>query len=104
MIGELQYPKGLIAIEKALPLLRRRVDILCYLPCKTGLEPLLLIECKKNGWDLSAEKQLLGYNFSVGAPFVALAEGRQIKTFWREKENIAFVPFLPKYSDLVKQL
>ncbi len=110
MIDELGYPKGLIAVEKdisslASPRLNRRIDILCLRPGADGLKPLLLIECKAGKLTPEAEKQALGYNDAIGgAPFVALAGLDEIKTFWRELDRIASVPFLPRFDELVGEL
>ncbi len=106
MIEELAYPKGLIAVEKDLSSVSpadrgRRVDILCFTPASGGVSPLLLIECKADLWDEAAEKQALGYNEKIGAPFIALAGKEAIKTFWREKGRVASVPFLPRFPDLL---
>jgi type I restriction and modification enzyme subunit R-like protein len=109
MIEELGYPKGLLSVEKdisslALPRSSRRIDILCSTPGVVGMRPLLLIECKAGKLTPEAEKQALGYNDAFGAPFVALAGLDEIKTFWRESDGIASVPFLPRYEQLVGEL
>lgn len=115
MIGALQYPKGLLAVEKKLgacaQLLpdvdpHRRIDLLCFTPKKEGLIPLLLIECKGEGGDSEdeAEKQLLGYNQWISAPFLAIARPNGIKMFWKEKEHVRSVLFLPSYPELVASL
>ncbi len=109
MIDELGYPKGLIAVEKdisslALPRLSRRIDILCLTPGVVGMRPLLLIECKAGKLTPDAEKQVLGYNDAIGAPFIALAGLDEIKTFWQELYGIASVPFLPRFDQLMEQL
>jgi hypothetical protein len=104
MIGELGYPKGLIAIEKDLDTSSRRFDILCYVKKDSELRPLLLIECKADKIDEEAEAQAFGYNQSMRAPFIALASKEGIKTLWREQGRIASVPFLPRYEQLVEQL
>lgn len=109
MLGPLQYPRSLIAVEKELisdlaPY--RRIDLLCFTPKKDGLVPLLLIECKGEGGDSEeeAEKQLNGYNLWVGAPFLAIGGPNGIKTFWKEKTDWRSVPFLPPYQQLVQAL
>jgi len=115
MISELEFPKSLIAVEKeiaslpnhpdcpqALP--KRRLDLVCYATVKTGVAPLLVAECKSIPLNESAERQLFGYNASVGAPFMCLASGSEIKTLWKEGGRIVSVPFLPRYSELLKAL
>lgn len=102
MLGPLGYPKGLLAVEKAVSQLKRRADILCYTPHNEGLIPLLLVECKATDEGLLPEKQVLGYNFAIQAPFLCVIQGDSAKTFWKEGSTIASVPFLPSYSQLLK--
>ena len=76
----LGYPHSLIVVEKKLSELvaqkqkvpNRRVDILCYRATEGALEPLLLVECKANTFNDKELRQLLGYNFYLGAPYIAL--------------------------------
>src|SRR5581483_10757188 len=83
MVEELQYPSSLIAVEKSLSHLegkkrpQRRIDILCYAKAPdSSLFPLMLVECKKEVFSQKAFRQALGYNFYIGASFVALASDR----------------------------
>ena len=103
MIGPLGYPKSLLSVEKQLPGVDRRFDLVCFTPGNGGLIPLLLIECKAGPIDLAAERQVLGYNDSVQAPFVCLVNGSEIRTLWRERGKIASIPFLPSYAQLVEK-
>ncbi len=95
MTGEWGYPKGLIAIEKKIG--PRRFDLVCF---TREMTPLLLIECKAGALNEAALQQVFGYNGVVGAPFICLANGEELKTFWREGERMASVPFLPRYHEL----
>ncbi len=104
MIGPLGYPKGLLSVEKEIPQLKRRVDVLCYTPGNGGLMPLLLIECKAEDEGIVTEKQILGYNFTIQAPFLCMIQGDQAKTFWKDQNKIASVPFLPSYIQLIAKL
>ena len=114
MIGALGFPKSLLAVEKDLSTLpgqtskdripNRRLDLLCFTPRKEGLLPLLLIECKAGSILDAAERQVLGYNDSVGAFFVCLVNEQEAKTVWHEKGEIASIPFLPSYAQLVEKL
>ena len=109
MVGSLGYPKGLLSVEKSIKNISqknssRRIDILCFTPGSEGLKALLLVECKAEDEGISPEKQVEGYNFSVEAPFLCVIQGKNAKTFWREGEKLFSVPFLPKYSDLLKAL
>lgn len=72
----LGYPKSLMAVEKSLKELmgvarppKRRADILCFDP--RG-RPLLLVECKAVPLTEAMQRQLMGYNFYIEAPFIAL--------------------------------
>lgn len=87
MVGELNYPKHLIAVEKeisSLPHLterkkevpKRRLDILCF--DKKNHRPLLLIECKAIPLKRAMLPQLLGYNAFVKAPYVCLANATEV--------------------------
>ena len=106
MVQQLGYPKSLIAVEKGmaafgLPDTSRRIDILCFMPGKEGLKPLLLIECKVEDPNQAAAEQLFGYNKTVEAPFIALASKEGVKLMWREQGKIVSIPFLPSFTDLV---
>jgi len=104
MISELGFPKSLIAVEKGIPPLKRRIDLLCYASLKGDLVPLLIVECKAHFLNEAAERQLLGYNRSIEAPFLCLAAGEGVKTFWRQASGIASVPFLPTYTELLQKI
>jgi hypothetical protein len=103
MIGQLGFPKSLIAVEKEIGIAGRRADLICYRAAVEGLEPLLLMECKAEAIDAAAQRQVLGYNDSVGAPFVCLVNATQAKTLWIERGGIASVDFLPSYAQLMEK-
>ena len=103
MVSELGFPKSLIAVEKEVPSLKRRFYLLCYAPVNGDLVPLLIGECKARFLNEAAERQLLGYNRSIGAPFLCLAAEEGVKTFWQGADGIAFVPFLPAYKELLQK-
>ena len=109
MVDELGYPPGLIAIEKELktlalghtPKFSRRIDIVCFakdLQSDHPLFPLRLIECKKGKLTTRALTQLLGYNHTIGAPFIALANQEEIDIRYRESSKLSQ---LPRYEDLL---
>jgi hypothetical protein len=118
MVGELGYPRALLAVEKDLASLaflsaamdpNRRLDILALTPGGEGLKPLLLVECKAKEIDEAALSQVLGYNRALGAPFVCLTNGTITKTFWKEIDsehamNLVSIPFLPSYRQLLEKL
>ena len=110
MIGELGFPKGLLAVEKEVASLsplstvdpHRRIDILVLAPGKEGLQPLLLVECKAESIDEAALSQVLGYNRAIGAPFICLTNGILTKTFWKQKNEMVSISFLPSFSQLMR--
>lgn len=118
MTEQLGYPRECLVIEKALsklphlqnynkPLPRRRVDILCYSRQSASevfaLKPLLLIECKAIPLDPGAFQQASGYNYYIGAPFIAIANESQIFHGWRDLSTgkFCYSDFLPFYKDLI---
>lgn len=114
MTGSLKYPPSLIAVEKELSSLPnsagqgagRRVDLICLAPgihSKFPLYPLLLVECKLGQLDQRAFRQMMGYNAIAQAPFLCLANGRERKTYWHQRDQQwGFVPFLPSFEQLVQ--
>jgi hypothetical protein len=115
MIDHLDYPQNLLAVEKDLRQLPhlsldphlpdRRADILSfYKDASQSLSPLLLIECKEVELDQHALDQLLGYNYFVKAPFIAMANPNEVKFGFYESRSKAyeFLNGLPSYSQLVK--
>lgn len=117
MIHKLGYPQPFLAVEKELSslpslsfcpeLLGRRADIICFRKDKAGrLCPLLLMECKATLQDKSAESQVIGYNYYVRAPFVAVSGAEGEKMLWPDKKTRSYrsVDFLPSYSELINSL
>ncbi len=111
MVSELAFPKNLIAVEKEIGSLpnissdpKRRFDLVCYAKSIKGLVPLLIAECKSVPLSEAAIRQAFGYNEALKALFVCIAGESEIKTLWIEKGRIVSVPFLPHYSELVKNL
>jgi hypothetical protein len=114
MTTELGYPKELIALEKGLKSLpqgvktsfSRRVDIVCFaknIHPDHALYPLLLIECKSGPLNQKALDQVMGYNHTVKAYFIAVANDREIQVgcFDKSLQNYRFYPFLPSYAELI---
>lgn len=118
MIDELKYPKSHLCVEKdlsALPHLKdktaqlpiRRVDLLCFaknIHKDFELYPLLIIECKATRLSKESIDQVIGYNHFVASYFIALANGKEIKTFWHDRKENKYigVDFLPSYSQLIQ--
>jgi hypothetical protein len=118
MVDQLNYPKSLLAKEvelSSLPHLRdkkeflpkRRADIICFakgVSLSYELFPLLVIECKSLVLTSQALEQVKGYNFYLNAPFWAIANSEEIRTFWynESQKRDESVNFLPSYDQLIK--
>ncbi len=95
MVLTLGFPKGLLAVEKAVG--QRRFDLVCY--TKEG-NALLLVECKAFDPEEAAENQAFGYNLYCGAPFLCVAGPNCIQTLWHEGGQLKRVSFLPFFQEL----
>lgn len=104
MTQELGYPPPLLALEFYLKESGRRADIVCFSAGEKELKPLLVVECKADRLDEKAARQLVGYNFSLGAPFLSLASTSGVYTFWKEGAIFRFVPFLPRFVELKRAI
>ncbi len=118
MVSALRFPKSLMVVEKeleqlphltkrALPLAKRRVDLLCFgrgIHPQYPLYPLLMVECKAEASLQEAIEQIMGYNYYVGAYFLAVANREEIKTFWydEKKKDYQFIPRLLSYPQMIK--
>jgi hypothetical protein len=91
-------PRSLIQVEKAIQPLRRRFDIVVFYNTGTSLKPLLLIECKAGNNAPTALQQLLGYNVTIQAPFIAIADATQFLCY---SADGTLIP-TPSYEQLVK--
>ena len=85
-----QFPKSLIVKEKKISTLPnlirdchldRRIDLLIYTPT---FQPLLLIECKATAITVDAMKQVLGYNYYIGAPCVSIINQQECILQWKD--------------------
>ena len=117
MMKKLGYPKNYLCIEKELDQLPhlqekknllplRRADIICFgknIHSKHSLYPLLMIECKAHKLTKKAIEQVVGYNYYVNAYFVAVANGREVKTLFydHQKKKYVKLDFLPSYQQLI---
>jgi len=113
MVDYLGYSKALLAVEKKISQLphltfsperlpNRRVDVLAYaIDKEKKLRPLLLIECKKECFSFKETQQLLGYNYYVQAPFIALV-ARKKTAFFSCADNKVVQHILPSYDALLQ--
>lgn len=104
MVEELGYPKELIAVEKQVVGLNRRLDLLCYSKKKDDLKPLLLIECKAGEIGDEALSQAVGYNSAIGAPYVAVVNQNEIIFQYNLNCQLCKITKLPLYKELVDAL
>jgi len=109
MVGELKYPKELLAVEKDLASLphvlgdkipARRIDLLCFLKKEGGVVPLLLVECKEGPLSEEALGQVVSYNYYVKAPYVAVVNLTQVRFLYHQEE----LSRLPSYFELREKL
>ncbi len=109
MVAVLGFPKELLAVEKEISQLphllsdphvpQRRADIICFargIHPEHVLYPLLLIECKQEVLNEKALDQVMGYNYYVDAPFVAVVNGTHIVM----NQGLRT---LPSYSELLQR-
>jgi len=101
---DLGFPKGLIAVEKKVEPLKRRLDVLCYHNLDGSPKPLLLIECKAEKIDQQAKDQVIGYNYYVKAPFIALVSRETNCTGWYNGKEYQFEEGIPTFYDLCQTL
>ncbi len=111
MKNELFYPKEMISVERSLssfPHLRgmkvpnRRFDIAVFGGKETC--PLLVVECKAINITEKAVDQVIGYNHFVKAPFLALANGKEVKTLVKSGNEYTEIKGLPVYQVLLEAL
>lgn len=121
LVAELGYSPSLLAVEKELYQLphlhlmakkempKRRVDLIAFaqnIHPGHALFPLLMIECKAVDLTPAFAQQVIGYNAFVQAPFLALANGKEVLTgFFDECEGVfRFEPGLFSYQMLVEKV
>jgi len=120
MMYQLGYPKSLLSVEKEIDDLphvqeqnlkptQRRADIICFakdIHPLFQLYPLLMIECKAEDFNEAVVQQVMGYNHNVKAPFVAIANASQIKTFWWDQTHQKQGSFegLPSFQELCRAI
>lgn len=108
LIHELSFPKESICVEKELKSLPhlsqtavpdRRVDILCF----SKGEVVLMIECKKEKLLPKDFDQLIGYNYYVKAPYIALIGDHEllVNKYDRTTKIYSSLSRLPTYSELL---
>lgn len=119
MTDSLGYSAAHIAVEKELrqlPHLRqesnlplRRADILVFsdkIRKEGSLWPLLLIECKAVKLTPSVLRQVIGYNYYLKAPYIAVANAEMIQTGWLDPktQKYQFINHLPSLQALLETM
>jgi len=101
IIDEKKFPAGLIEVEKQITLFNttKRVDILVR---DKNLKPLLLIECKAVGIELTQTEinQLARYQITLQAPFCMLTNGMNHVVMKLEGDTVEFLSELPAYEEV----
>lgn len=120
MVSSLGYPIECLVLEKYIShfphlslgnhkIPERRADLICFakdIHPKHLISPLLLIECKAVQLDSESMQQLMGYNYYIQAPFIALANQEEILTGWLnlQQKKYQFIFSLPSYQNLIYSL
>jgi len=100
LVAVLQYPSGLIAVEKQIRVLRtlKRFDIVVY---DTALKPWMIIECK--AYDLALNQLMIDqaarYNMTLQAPYLVVTNGMQYIVTRIDRET-AVCTFLKEFPPL----
>lgn len=116
MLRDLHFPKNMLGVERELSMLphlqlvpdvpKRRLDIVAF--SKQGGEfwPLLVVECKSVKLTPQFAQQVVGYNSFIQAPFVCLANEKEVVTgsFDEEAGHFCFTPGLKSYARLLKHV
>jgi hypothetical protein len=111
MIESGGYPRGLIGVElslSALPHLiesqsklpKRRADVIVF--SQSTHLPLILVECKAVPLNEATIRQAIGYNLFVKAPYIILANEKEVKTGSFNGTAWVFNPGLPDYKSLTQ--
>ena len=103
LVEQLGYPASLIGVEVAIEIgagVTKRCDALVY---STSLKPLMLLEFKAPEVELTQTTldQAAVYNTTIHAPWLILANGKQIVVAHITPENeITFINHIPAWNQL----
>ncbi len=112
MVGQLGYPRELIAVEKEIGELlqeqgaappQRRIDIVCFTTIlEGGLKPLIVIECKDEPLTQQAIDQVIGYNCLIRAPYLSVVTPyEEVVGYWDSvSKRYTFRKGFPAYSEI----
>jgi len=100
LIQKEMYPASLIGVEKELLLndIKKRCDLLVY---KNDL-PVMLIECKEMGVDLTelVLKQVLIYNIAMPVKYLCVTNGSYCYAWHRNDNALTVIDKFPSWPDL----
>lgn len=107
LISEGHYPAGLIAVEITFTYnrMRRKADILVY--SRRG-EPVMIVECKAPGTDISEDRisdQVVDYNRVFRVPYLVITNGIShyaVKITDFERNEFEFLMYIPLYHDITE--
>lgn len=99
LVHTLQYPAGLVAVEKEIAVLRtrKRFDMVVY--DKTA-KPWMIVECKAYDQPLNqgTMEQAGRYNIPLKAPYLVLTNGMQYIVAQIDRENGSYT-FLKEFPE-----
>lgn len=114
---QLGFPVESLALERELrhmphlslssaPIPIRRADLVAFargIHSTHEIYPLLVLECKAVNITAKTLRQLIGYNFYLKAPFIAVVNQTAAQFGWydEELEDFKFIPYIPRYLDLM---
>lgn len=98
LVRVMKYPLSLIAIEKEIKLgdLKKRFDIVVY---DSNTQPWMIVECKEMNVPLNKAvlDQVLRYNISLNAPFLAITNGSYCMAFELKANTMFIMKTLPEF-------
>jgi hypothetical protein len=99
LVAHLGYPASRVRIEGGhyLNTLSKRTDLVVY---DANIKPFMVVECKADTVALTqaAFDQLVRYNLTLGAPYIALTNGIQHFCFLAEGQELIQQADFPKYQ------
>lgn len=99
LITEMNYPKGLISVEKEVRVnkLRKRYDIVVFSPDR---KPWMLVECKEPAVAITDKTlhQLLRYHQTLQCPFWMLSNGHHNYCAHTVNNEVEWLLTLPVYN------
>lgn len=99
MIQVKQYPREMIAVEKAVQIaeLKKRFDIVVF----KEMKPWMIVECKEIDVALnsSAFEQLSRYNMSLSGSYLVITNGNYTKGWYVKEGSFKEIKHLPEWDE-----